>query len=76
MDMLYLAVSPGREGHGLNEDFVCRQPNQLARLLPSAAPLADALRVIDSGGLEGGGVIQLNVDAMTQRGLCYGERRS
>jgi hypothetical protein len=76
MDMLYLAVSPGREGHALNESFALRQPNQLARLLPSAAPLADALRVIDSKSLAGGGVIQLNVDSMTQRGLCYGEGRS
>jgi hypothetical protein len=75
MDMLYLAVSPGREGHALNEAFMRRQPNQLAQLLPAAAPLADALRVIDSGSLEGGGVIQLNVDSMKQRGLCYWEGR-
>jgi len=76
MDMLYLAVSPGREGHALNEEFARQQPNQLTRLLPSAGPLAEALRVIDSGSLIGGGVIQLNVDSMKQRGLCYWEHRS
>jgi len=55
----------------LNEEFARQQPNQLTRLLPSAAPLAEALRVIDSGSLIDGGVIQLNVDSMKQRGLCY-----
>ena len=71
MDMLYVAVSPGGEGHALNEDFVRRQPNQLATLVPSAAALADALRVIDSGSLVDGGAIFLNVDSMKQRGVCY-----
>ena len=71
MDMLYLAVSPGREGHVLNEGYLRQQPNQLARLLPAAGELADALRVIDSGHLTNGGAIFLNVDSMKQRGVCY-----
>jgi pyruvate, water dikinase len=71
MDMLYLAVSPGREGHALNELFVKQQPNELARLLPAAADLAPALLVLDSGALLNGGAIQLNVDSMKQRGVCY-----
>ena len=73
MDMLYLAVSPGREGHALNEEFVRRQPNQLARLLPSAGDLAGALLVVDSTALLDGGALQLNVDSMKQRGVCYWE---
>jgi len=71
MDMLYLAVSPGREGHALNEEFVKQHPNQLVKLLPSAAELASALLVLDSGALLDGGAIQLNVDSMKQRGVCY-----
>lgn len=71
MDMLYLAVSPGREGHVLNENFVCRQPNQLSRLLPSAAGLAESLFVLESSALTDGGAILLNVDSMKQRGVCY-----
>jgi hypothetical protein len=71
MDMLYLAVSPGREGHALNETFVLQQPNQLTKLIPSAGELAPCLRVLDSGALLHGGVIQFNVDSMKQRGLCY-----
>jgi pyruvate,water dikinase len=71
MDMLYLAVSPGREGHVLNEDFVRRQPNQLTKLLPSAGGLTESLFVIDSSALANGGAILLNVDSMKQRGVCY-----
>ena len=36
--MLYLAVSPGKEGHALNENLIQQHSNQLAALLPSAAP--------------------------------------
>ena len=71
MDMLYLAICPGREGHALNEQFIRQQPNQLTKLLPSAENLAQALWVVDSGTLAQGGSIFLNVDSMKQRGVCY-----
>ncbi|MBN2507429.1 MAG: pyruvate, phosphate dikinase [Verrucomicrobia bacterium] len=71
MDMLYLAVSPGRPGHALNEPFLLQQPNQLPALLPHAAEWADALRVVDSAQLPRDAAIFLNVDSMRQRGVCY-----
>ncbi len=71
MDMLYLAVSPGRKGHVWNEALLRDQPNQLTTLVPSAAGLADALRVVDARNLAGGGHLCLNVDSMKQRGLLY-----
>jgi hypothetical protein len=71
MDILYLAVSPGRSGHFLNEQCVQRQPNQLATLLPSAVELASALRVIDAVACAGNRSLLLNVDSMKQRGVCY-----
>lgn len=74
MDMLYLAVSPGKQGHTLNEEFILRQKNQLERLLPSAADLADVLWVIDSDCLSDGGALFLNVDSMKQEGVCYWTR--
>ena len=70
LDMLYLAVSPGREGHEWNGDFICQQPNQLVRLDPSASPLAHALWVVDAASLANGGGLLLNVDSMKQRGVC------
>lgn len=75
MDMLYLAVSPGREGHVLNEEFVRRRPNQLVSLLPSSGALAQTLWVVDAGTAANGGVLHLNVDSMKQRGVCYWGKR-
>ncbi len=71
MDMLYLAVTPEREGHWLNEPWIFGQPNQLARLLPSAGALAEALWVVDPGGPAGETKLLLNVDSMAQRAVCY-----
>ncbi|MCX6905419.1 MAG: pyruvate, phosphate dikinase [Verrucomicrobia bacterium] len=71
MDMLYLAVSPGREGHCLNEPSVLQRPNQLGRLIPAAQGLSEALRVIDSSSQPGADTLFLNVDSMKQRGVCY-----
>jgi pyruvate, water dikinase len=71
MDMLYLAVSPGREGHALNEHFILKQSNQLVKLLPAAHELAEALLVVDSSALVPTGRLFLNVDSMQQRGVCY-----
>jgi len=71
MDMLYLAVTPEREGHWLNEPWIFGQPNQLARLLPSAGALAEALWVVDPGGPAGKTKLLLNVDSMAQRAVCY-----
>ena len=71
MDMLYLAVSPGREGHGLNEPSVLQRPNHLGRLIPAAQGLSEALRVIDSSPQPGADALFLNVDSMKQRGVCY-----
>jgi hypothetical protein len=70
MDMLYLAVSPGKEGHRINEELMKQYPNRLAELLPSAAGLCGAIWVIDSRPVQNG-QFYLNVDAMKQIGLCY-----
>jgi pyruvate,water dikinase len=71
MDMLYLAVSPGREGHLLNEEFIRQRPNQLTQLLPSAGALTQTLWVVGAAPAADGGAFYLNVDSMTQRGVCY-----
>lgn len=65
LDMLYLAVAPGRPDNVLNEDMLRSQPNLLTRLLPSAAQLSSALWVVELPAL------QLNVDSIKQTGLCY-----
>jgi len=73
MDMLYLAVSPGREGHVLNDALILQQPNLLPGLIPSAAGLAEGLWVVDGPAPDRGGSLHLNVDSMLQRAVCYRE---
>ena len=71
MDMLYLAVSPEKEGHLLNESLLQAAPNRLTELLPSADEWAEAIWVIDSADTAPGNAIFLNVDSMKQRAVCY-----
>lgn len=70
MDMLYLAVSPGRPGHAFHEAHILGQPNRLTELIPSAAHLAGGLWVVDPAA-GGRPPLQLNVDSMKQRAVCY-----
>lgn len=70
MDMLYLALSPGRPGHFFNEGHVLGQTNLLTALLPSAGKLAEAIWVVDTSGADRP-PLQLNVDSMQQRAVCY-----
>jgi pyruvate, water dikinase len=76
MDMLYFAVSPGKEGHVLNEALLRDQSNRLVTLLPSARKLVEALWVIEANDLAKAGRLYLNVDSMKQRLVCYREGRS
>ncbi len=73
MDMLYLAITPGRDGHVFNEPLILQQPNLLPSLIPSAASLADGLWVVDVDGTESLGSLHLNVDSMRQAAVCYRE---
>ncbi len=73
LDILYMAVFPGREGHGWNEEFFARTPNRLVEILPDAAPWAQAIRVIDAPRIAPGAQIFLNADAMKQKAICYWE---
>lgn len=71
MDMLYLAVSPGKEGYRFNEELLLAQPNQLAQLLPSAASLSEVIWVWERG--LNNTPFYLNVDALSQKALAYRE---
>jgi hypothetical protein len=46
-DIFYLAVFPGSPGQCLDLDWLRAQPNQLAQLEPTFAPLAHAVRVVE-----------------------------
>lgn len=71
LDMLYLAIIPGREGHGLNESLICSRPNLLARLVPAAAEFDPVLRVVDLFPPASAEAVFLHVDSRQQTALCY-----
>jgi len=70
MDILYCALFPAQEGNRLNDAFLRRAPNRLARLLPDATPWAHAVRVLDADDLPGGAPV-LNANVLKQRVVCY-----
>jgi hypothetical protein len=72
MDILYMALFPGRQDNYLNQTFFEQSPNRLAELVPSEAQWAEAVRVIDvpTGEVS----LKLNANALTQQVMCYLER--
>jgi pyruvate, water dikinase len=74
MDMLYMAVSPGKPGHAVDDDTLRSFPNRLTELCPGASGLKAAIWVIDGDSVPGKEIIYLNVDSMKQRSLCYLEK--
>ncbi len=47
MDILYLALFPGRKGNSWSCAFFEQSPNRLAELLPDEARWSEVVRVID-----------------------------
>jgi hypothetical protein len=73
MQILYLALIPGKEGNGVNVDLIEQAPNRLPELIPEEAAWAKAVRVIDPAGLPGGRTLRLHADALRQSAICYFE---
>ena len=71
MQILYLALVPGKEGNQANTSLIEQAPNQLTRLLPEEAAWAAAVRVIDPAEMPGGPVLRLHADALRQSAVCY-----
>jgi hypothetical protein len=71
MQVLYLALIPGKEGNCVNTDLIERAPNQLAELIPAEAAWANAVRVIDPASVPGARILRLRADALRQRAICY-----
>jgi hypothetical protein len=71
MDMLYMAFHPDREGNVLNEDYLTSLTNRLADLVPEAATMAEAVRVIHAEDMEKHKRIRLSVDSMKQTAVLY-----
>jgi hypothetical protein len=87
MDVLYLALFPGRKDNFLDREFFegsgsksgagsgsgSKTPNRLTELLPEAARWADAVKVIDVAAL-GRGALKLHANTLKQQVVCYLEK--
>jgi pyruvate, water dikinase len=72
MDILYLALFPGRIRNFWNREFFEQSPNLLTKLLPDAENWSHIVRVIDlPSGSNNGAVLKLNANALTQQVVCY-----
>ena len=65
----YLPLFPGEPDVVFNDAFFSEAPNVLAELLPDAAHLASAVRVIDVPRATGGMVLRVLMNADTQQAL-------
>jgi len=76
MDILYLALFPGREGNSLNREFFEQSPNRLTDLLPEAGAWSGVIRVVDAPDpARNGQAFQLNANALRQQVVCYLDSR-
>ena len=66
MEVLYLALSPDREGNLVNAGYLEQLPNRLFELLPDAGSWANVVRVIDPAPR-----LRLHADALRQSAICY-----
>jgi len=72
MDILYLALFPGRPGNGWSRSFFEESPNRLVELVPDAAQWADAVRVVDVPLDRAPGVgLTIWASSLDQKVLCY-----
>lgn len=76
LDILYLALFPGRRGNCWDREFFEQQArNRLTDLVPDAADWAPVVRVVDAADPPRGAAgIQLNANTLEQQVVCYLER--
>jgi len=73
MQILYLALIPGKEGNCVNASLIEQAPNRLPELIPEEAVWATAVRVIDPSEMPASRVLRLHADALKQSATCYFE---
>ena len=74
MDMLYLALFPGKTNSYINEEFFMGGPNRLLDLVPGASKWENMVRVVDTADVIGerAGIV-LYADPVKQHVVCYFE---
>jgi hypothetical protein len=71
MSILYIGVTPDKNGSILNEDFLKQVPNKFSQLLPEHAAWADTIRVINTADISPHASVLLHADTLTQKGVVF-----
>ncbi len=71
MEILYFALFPHKQGNFIREEILESMPNCLATLVPEAAKLEHAVRVIDTKRMEDGRKIRFLADSLKRSAICY-----
>jgi hypothetical protein len=71
MEIVYLALFPGKSGYALDEEALQRAPNRLLELAPAAGRFAQAVRVVEARDLRPGAQLCLSVDPLRQEALLF-----
>jgi len=72
MDILYLALFPGRAGNRWSLEFFEESPNRLAELVPDAAQWSHAVHVIDlPREQDPESALTIWASSLDQKVLCY-----
>ncbi len=71
MDMLYIALSPQKQGCTINRKFFDEQTNILSNIISYSEVREDAVRVIDSKTIRENVSICLHADVLKQKAVCY-----
>ncbi len=67
----YLPLYPDEQGMIFNEEFLLKQNNVLADLLPDCAPLSNVIRVIDVPASTNGQILRVAMNADEEKALGY-----
>ena len=71
LDILYMAVYPGKGDNLINREFLYNTKNQLGNIFPEDTKWSDIVKVIDFPNSEVYRHLYLNVNSVEQKGLLY-----
>ncbi len=76
LDILYLAVYPGKGNNLINREFLNNTKNWLENVFPEDSKWSDIVRVIDFSDLEYDQHLYLNANSVEQKGLLYLDKKN
>ncbi len=71
MNILYMGISPERQGTVLNEELLRQAPNRFPELLPNSLSYSDVIYVIDTENICSDCSVLLHADTLEQRGIVF-----